>query len=122
MTIHLKTSVLPPIPSKRYFTVGEVSELCAVEPNVLRYWEQEFPQLELNRRRGRRRYYEREDVVCVRQIRALLYDHGLTIQGARRQLSLQKAAADCVKSSPPTGNTTVQEMVAALKDVLELLD
>lgn len=121
MTTHLKTSVLPPIPSKRYFTVGEVSELCVVEPNVLRYWEQEFPQLEPNRRRGRRRYYERADVVCVRQIRALLYDHGFTIQGARRQLSLQISAMERAKAVKPVVVATVKEMIAELEEVLVLL-
>ncbi|EPN65437.1 transcriptional regulator [Pseudomonas syringae pv. actinidiae ICMP 19096] len=72
---------LPPIPGKRYFTIGEVSELCAVKPHVLRYWEQEFPQLNPVKRRGNRRYYQRLDVLMIRQIRGLLYDQGFTIGG-----------------------------------------
>ena len=69
---------LPTIPGKRYFTIGEVSELCAVKPHVLRYWEQEFPSLNPVKRRGNRRYYQREDVILIRQIRSLLYDQGFT--------------------------------------------
>jgi DNA-binding transcriptional MerR regulator len=78
---------LPPIPGKRYFTIGEVSELCQVKPHVLRYWEQEFPQLKPVKRRGNRRYYQRQDVIMIRQIRSLLYEQGYTIGGARLQLS-----------------------------------
>src|SRR3989338_4147375 len=77
---------LPAIPGKRYFTIGEVSELCAVKPHVLRYWEQEFPQLKPVKRRGNRRYYQRHDVVLIRQIRSLLYVDGFTISGARNKL------------------------------------
>src|SRR6516164_9251678 len=77
---------LPPIPGKRYFTIGEVSELCAVKPHVLRYWEQEFPQLKPVKRRGNRRYYQHEDVQMVRRIRSLLYEQGFTIGGARQRL------------------------------------
>ena len=79
-------SELPPIPAKRYFTIGEVSELCAVKPHVLRYWEQEFPQLEPLKRRGNRRYYQHRDILLARRIRELLYEEGYTIQGAREQL------------------------------------
>jgi DNA-binding transcriptional MerR regulator len=79
-------SELPPIPGKRYFTIGEVSELCAVKPHVLRYWEQEFPQLKPVKRRGNRRYYQRHEVQLIRQIRNLLYVDGYTISGARNQL------------------------------------
>ena len=78
---------LPAIPGKRYFTIGEVSELCAVKPHVLRYWEQEFPQLKPLKRRGNRRYYQRQDVILIRQIRSLLYEHGFTIGGARQRLT-----------------------------------
>ena len=78
---------LPAIPGKRYFTIGEVSELCDVKPHVLRYWEQEFPQLKPVKRRGNRRYYQRQDVLTIRQIRSLLYEQGFTIGGARQQLS-----------------------------------
>src|SRR5574337_1978993 len=77
---------LPPIPAKRYFTIGEVSELCGVKPHVLRYWEQEFTQLNPAKRRGNRRYYQHHEVVLVRRIRDLLYAQGFTISGARHQL------------------------------------
>ena len=78
---------LPPIPAKRYFTIGEVSELCAVKPHVLRYWEQEFTQLKPIKRRGNRRYYQHHEVLLIRRIRALLYEDGFTISGARNHLS-----------------------------------
>ena len=81
-------SELPPIPAKRYFTIGEVSELCQVKPHVLRYWETEFPGLKPVKRRGNRRYYQRHDVLMIRQIRGLLYEEGYTISGARRRLRL----------------------------------
>lgn len=77
---------LPPIPAKRYFTIGEVSELCGVKPHVLRYWEQEFTQLKPVKRRGNRRYYQHHEVLLIRRIRELLYDQGFTISGARNQL------------------------------------
>lgn len=80
-------SELPAIPGKRYFTIGEVSDLCTVKPHVLRYWEQEFPQLKPLKRRGNRRYYQRHDVLMIRQIRSLLYEDGFTIGGARQRLS-----------------------------------
>jgi len=79
-------SVLPPIPAKRYFTIGEVSDLCGVKPHVLRYWEQEFTQLKPVKRRGNRRYYQHHEVLLIRRIRELLYDQGFTISGARNQL------------------------------------
>ncbi len=81
----LKTQ-LPPIPAKRYFTIGEVSELCGVKPHVLRYWEQEFTQLKPVKRRGNRRYYQHHEVLLIRRIRELLYDQGFTISGARNRL------------------------------------
>src|SRR5512137_1395943 len=80
-------SELPPIPAKRYFTIGEVSELCAVKPHVLRYWEQEFTQLKPVKRRGNRRYYQHHEVLLIRRIRDLLYEQGFTISGARNRLS-----------------------------------
>ncbi|MFT3856617.1 MAG: MerR family transcriptional regulator [Aquabacterium sp.] len=80
-------SVLPPIPAKRYFTIGEVSELCLVKPYVLRYWEQEFVQLKPMKRRGNRRYYQHHEVLLIRRIRELLYEQGFTISGARNQLA-----------------------------------
>jgi len=86
-------SELPAIPSKRYFTIGEVSELCDVKPHVLRYWEQEFPTLKPVKRRGNRRYYQRHDVMLIRQIRSLLYEQGYTIGGARQNLAGQDDAA-----------------------------
>ena len=78
---------LPLIPPKRYFTIGEVGELCAVKPHVLRYWEAEFPQLKPVKRRGNRRYYQRQDVILIRQIKSLLYEQGYTIGGARQKMS-----------------------------------
>jgi DNA-binding transcriptional MerR regulator len=86
---------LPPIPPKRYFTIGEVSELCGVKPYVLRYWEQEFTQLKPMKRRGNRRYYQHHEVLLIRRIRELLYDQGFTISGARNRLS------DAVLKVPP---------------------
>ena len=80
---------LPLIPGKRYFTIGEVAELCVVKPHVLRYWEQEFPQLKPVKRRGNRRYYQHQDVLMIRQIRTLLYEDGFTIGGARQRMSNQ---------------------------------
>ena len=77
---------LPPIPAKRYFTIGEVSELCGVKPHVLRYWEQEFTQLKPVKRRGNRRYYQHHEVLLIRRIRELLYEQGFTISGARHRL------------------------------------
>ena len=89
MELSLKDTVkepLPPIPAKRYFTIGEVSELCGVKPHVLRYWEQEFSQLKPVKRRGNRRYYQHHEVLLVRRIRELLYSQGFTISGARNRL------------------------------------
>ena len=108
---------LPVIPGKRYFTIGEVSELCAVKPHVLRYWEQEFPQLKPVKRRGNRRYYQRQDVLTIRQIRALLYDQGFTIGGARQQMS-----SDNVKHDPGHFNQLIAEMVEELEEILTFLD
>ena len=78
---------LPPIPPKRYFTIGEVGELCSVKPHVLRYWEAEFPQLKPVKRRGNRRYYQRQDVIVIREIKKLLYEQGYTIGGARQKMT-----------------------------------
>jgi len=83
---HSSSSELPPIPAKRYFTIGEVSELCGVKPHVLRYWEQEFTQLKPVKRRGNRRYYQHHEVLLIRRIRDLLYEQGFTISGARNRL------------------------------------
>ncbi len=84
-------TLLPPIPAKRYFTIGEVSELCAVKPHVLRYWEQEFAQLKPVKRRGNRRYYQHHEVLLIRRIRDLLYEQGFTINGARHRLDSEGA-------------------------------
>lgn len=107
---------LPAIPGKRYFTIGEVSELCAVNPHVLRYWEQEFPQLNPVKRRGNRRYYQRQDVLMIRQIRALLYDQGFTIGGARQRLSGNETKDDTTQY-----RQLIKQMISELEDVLHVL-
>jgi DNA-binding transcriptional MerR regulator len=94
------SSVLPPIPAKRYFTIGEVSELTQVKPHVLRYWEQEFTQLRPLKRRGNRRYYQHHEVLLVRRIRELLYEHGFTISGARNRLESEPTPASAQFSEP----------------------
>src|SRR6266704_7113096 len=99
---------LPPIPAKRYFTIGEVSELCAVKPHVLRYWEQEFAQLKPVKRRGNRRYYQHHEVLLIRRIRELLYDQGFTISGARNRLS-ESTAATNEKNSTDTPPLNLRE-------------
>jgi DNA-binding transcriptional MerR regulator len=109
-------SALPPIPSKRYFTIGEVSELCGVKPHVLRYWEQEFPQLKPLKRRGNRRYYQRHDVLVIRKIRGLLYDEGYTIGGARQQLSGETGKADSALSQQ-----LVRQLRGELEEILQIL-
>ncbi len=107
---------LPPIPGKRYFTIGEVSDLCAVKPHVLRYWEQEFPQLKPVKRRGNRRYYQRQDVVMIREIRSLLYEQGYTIGGARLQLSDTQH-----KEAPKCDPQMIQQLRMEMEEVLEIL-
>ena len=107
---------LPPIPGKRYFTIGEVSDLCGVKPHVLRYWEQEFPQLKPVKRRGNRRYYQRQDVLMIRQIRSLLYEQGFTIGGARQKMSGDDAREDVTQSLQ-----IVHQIRLELEDVLQLL-
>ena len=107
---------LPVIPGKRYFTIGEVSELCAVKPHVLRYWEQEFPQLKPVKRRGNRRYYQRQEVILIRQIRSLLYEDGFTIGGARQKLS-----GDAVKADSSVSQQIVKQLRLELEEVLALL-
>ncbi len=94
MTATVEKVVLPPIPAKRYFTIGEVSELCGVKPHVLRYWEQEFTQLRPVKRRGNRRYYQHHEVLLIRRIRELLYEQGFTINGARNRLDARGGAVD----------------------------
>ena len=107
---------LPAIPGKRYFTIGEVSELCAVKPHVLRYWEQEFPQLKPVKRRGNRRYYQRHDVMMIRQIRGLLYEQGFTIGGARQQLSSEGAKDDLNQSQQ-----IIHQLRLELEQVMQIL-
>ena len=96
-----KAELLPPIPAKRYFTIGEVSDLCAVKPHVLRYWEQEFTQLKPVKRRGNRRYYQHHEVLLIRRIRDLLYEQGFTINGARHRL--ESEALDSVPNPGDRG-------------------
>jgi DNA-binding transcriptional MerR regulator len=107
---------LPTIPGKRYFTIGEVSELCAVKPHVLRYWEQEFPQLKPVKRRGNRRYYQRQDVLIIRQIRSLLYEEGFTIGGARQKLTGDEARTDVSQSQQ-----IIRQLRVELEDLLKVL-
>ncbi len=107
---------LPAIPGKRYFTIGEVSELCAVKPHVLRYWEQEFPQLNPVKRRGNRRYYQRQDVLMIRQIRSLLYEQGFTIGGARQRMSGEEAREDTTQYKQ-----LIRQMISELEEVLQVL-
>ena len=107
---------LPPIPGKRYFTIGEVSELCAVKPHVLRYWEQEFPQLKPVKRRGNRRYYQRDDVLTIRQIRSLLYEDGFTIGGARQRLT-----GDDAKNDTSQSQQIIKQLRVELEQVLKIL-
>ena len=107
---------LPAIPAKRYFTIGEVSELCGVKPHVLRYWEQEFEQLKPVKRRGNRRYYQRGDVIMIRQIRSLLYEQGFTISGARQQLEGETAQDDVSRS-----HQIIRQVRMELEQVLQAL-
>ena len=110
---------LPDIPSKRYFTIGEVSDLCDVKPHVLRYWEQEFPQLKPVKRRGNRRYYQRSDVLVIRNIRSLLYEQGYTIGGARLQLLESKPEKDGLIELPPVDAELEEAGGAMLQVVLK---
>ena len=128
-----KLAVLPEIPRKRYFAIGEVSELCDVKPHVLRYWEQEFPQLKPVKRRGNRRYYQHDDVMVVRRIRSLLYEQGFTIGGARQRLKeapraandtptrLLPAAMPAVMPAPAARAPKRAQQIESLRDDLESL-
>jgi DNA-binding transcriptional MerR regulator len=107
---------VPAIPAKRYFTIGEVSDLCGVKPHVLRYWEQEFPQLKPVKRRGNRRYYQRQDVITIRQIRSLLYDEGFTIGGARNRLDGDEAREDNTQA-----RQVIRQIRAELEELLRIL-
>jgi DNA-binding transcriptional MerR regulator len=120
---------LPAIPAKRYFTIGEVSELCGVKPHVLRYWEQEFTQLRPVKRRGNRRYYQHHEVLLIRRIRELLYEQGFTISGARNRLdeSLSAAPARTLSSTASPARAAdargvnLSNLKQELKSVIELL-
>jgi DNA-binding transcriptional MerR regulator len=119
--------VLPPIPAKRYFTIGEVSELCGVKPHVLRYWEQEFTQLRPVKRRGNRRYYQHHEVLLIRRIRELLYEQGFTINGARNRLDSQGRAtsdeAELAEAQAAAAQTQSSVDVDQLrKDILQVID
>ena len=120
-TLELK-EVLPPIPAKRYFTIGEVSELCAVKPHVLRYWEQEFTQLRPVKRRGNRRYYQHHEVLLVRRIRELLYQEGFTISGARHRLEepTGKAAARDLPEQSPMSSLPLRAELASIIEFLRV--
>ena len=109
-------SHLLPIPGKRYFTIGETSDLCGVKAHVLRYWEQEFSQLKPVKRRGNRRYYQRKDVILIRQIRALLYDEGFTIGGARQKLSGNESKSDITQSQQ-----IIKQLRIELEEVSKIL-
>jgi DNA-binding transcriptional MerR regulator len=120
--------VLPPIPAKRYFTIGEVSELCGVKPHVLRYWEQEFTQLRPVKRRGNRRYYQHHEVLLIRRIRELLYEQGFTINGARNRLDSHgrpNGSVDIEESQEsgaiPQANAVV-DVDQLRKDILQVID
>jgi DNA-binding transcriptional MerR regulator len=118
--------VLPPIPAKRYFTIGEVSDLCGVKPHVLRYWEQEFTQLKPVKRRGNRRYYQHHEVLLIRRIRELLYEQGFTISGARNKLDSRIANShagddeDLTAGLPPLEVNTIA-IRNELSEILNLL-
>lgn len=116
---------LPPIPAKRYFTIGEVSELCAVKPHVLRYWEQEFTQLKPIKRRGNRRYYQHHEVLLIRRIRHLLYEQGFTISGARNRLGDNRDAPydqdAAIRLSAQELQALRNELVAARQVLAEAL-
>jgi DNA-binding transcriptional MerR regulator len=115
---------LPEIPAKRYFTIGEVSELCEVKPHVLRYWEQEFSQLKPVKRRGNRRYYQRQDVILIRQIRTLLYEQGFTIGGARQQMagSTMVEIVEGKNKVLPMQSQMIKEMIEEIEEALSHLN
>jgi len=123
MSEHLPNSELPSIPTKRYFTIGEVSELCGVKPHVLRYWEQEFTQLKPVKRRGNRRYYQHHEVMLIRHIRELLYEQGFTISGARNRLSNEDELEVIVVGDAPEPLETLDmaHLKRELNAILDLL-
>ncbi len=111
-------SDLPPIPPKRYFTIGEVAELCAVKPHVLRYWEQEFTQLKPVKRRGNRRYYQHHEVLLIRRIRQLLYEEGFTISGARNKLESSEESKSALVANKPMALADLRNELIAIRDLL----
>ncbi|MEE9331561.1 MAG: MerR family transcriptional regulator [Methylophilaceae bacterium] len=127
----IKKIQLPPIPAKRYFTIGEVSELCGVKPHVLRYWEQEFTQLKPVKRRGNRRYYQHHEVLLIRKIRELLYEQGFTISGARNRLdgaeikelkmTAPKVALAASNDGAPIVNFDLASVRSEIQAVIQLL-
>jgi DNA-binding transcriptional MerR regulator len=127
-TENLATTDLPAIPAKRYFTIGEVSELCGVKPHVLRYWEQEFTQLKPLKRRGNRRYYQHHEVLLIRRIRELLYEHGFTINGARNRLEEPAGASPGGRGGDGQKTMTVPQPLSPsnirkeLKSILKMLE
>ena len=114
-------ATLPPIPSKRYFTIGEVSDLCEVKPHVLRYWEQEFSQLNPVKRRGNRRYYQRHEVQLVRQIRTLLYMEGFTISGAKQQLEADSSNGRRGEVKTSVNQDFFDTLIKDINEVVEIL-
>jgi DNA-binding transcriptional MerR regulator len=119
-----KRTDLPPIPAKRYFTIGEVSELCGVKPHVLRYWEQEFTQLKPVKRRGNRRYYQHHEVLLIRRIRELLYEEGFTISGARNRLdhATHSAGERAPRVPRPREDVPGIDLGAVKRELREVLD
>ncbi len=120
-TNHSPKEALPPIPAKRYFTIGEVSELCGVKPHVLRYWEQEFTQLKPVKRRGNRRYYQHHEVLLIRRIRDLLYDQGFTISGARNRLDEIVTEPARANRAVAAGKANLAALRKEIKSVLDIL-
>jgi DNA-binding transcriptional MerR regulator len=115
-------SSLPPIPAKRYFTIGEVSELCGVKPHVLRYWEQEFTQLKPVKRRGNRRYYQHHEVLLIRRIRDLLYEQGFTISGARNRLDEGVSSnGRALTARTEAGKADLAAIKGEIKSIIETL-
>ncbi len=121
MTRTESTVTLPPIPAKRYFTIGEVSDLCGVKPHVLRYWEQEFTQLKPVKRRGNRRYYQHHEVLLIRRIRSLLYEQGFTISGARNRLGDARDVPHDQDAAVRLSGTEMQSLRAELGNVSAML-